>query len=82
MKNSNPFSPTETKVLKILGRRKMTISEIAAAFYDDKTPMDPNNVIGLAIRRINRKCERQGLPWYLNGKGAGRAGKTVWKDHK
>lgn len=76
------FSPTETKVLKILGRKKMTITEIAEAFYEDMIPMDPNNVIGLAIRRINRKCERAGLPWRLNGVGGGRAGKTVWKEQK
>lgn len=78
------FSLNEQKVLLILGRRKMTIAAITEKFYDgEDRPM--NDIIHVAslIRRINKKCEFYKKTWYLEGKGAGRAGRTVWRQaHK
>lgn len=75
------FSPTENKVLKILGSKKMTIKKIAEEFYKGvKKPINPNNVISGAVIHINRKCEYHNLEWFVNGAGLGRAGKTVWRD--
>lgn len=76
------FSPTENKVLKILGRRKLTITEIREKFYEDEKeePLNPNNVISSVVNRINKKVEYHNLDWFINGVGLGRGGKTVWKD--
>lgn len=72
----------ENEILKIVGRKKRTISEITLEFYEpSKTdhPIDPNNVVTAAIRRINKKCELYELSWGLMGKGGGRHGRTVWR---
>ncbi len=75
------FSPMEQKVLEILGKKKMLIIEITQEFYDHKKhPIGANNGIGNAVRKINAKCKFHHLPWFLNGMGSGRAGRTVWKD--
>jgi DNA-binding response OmpR family regulator len=73
------FSPTEMKILKILGRRKMKIGEIAEKLYGKKK-LNTNTIVTQLVRRINNKCEYHKLSWFINGKGAGRGGKTVWKD--
>lgn len=77
------FSPSEAKVLKILGRRKMSIKDITAKFYEDlkNEPFNANNFVGLLVRRINSKCEYYDTDWRLKDDGkTGRAGKTVWKE--
>lgn len=77
------FSPMETKIVKILGRSKMTIAEVSDKYFRRrKTALEERNRIGGAIRRINRKCKVHKLPWNFNGMGAGRAGKTVWRDKR
>lgn len=77
------FSPMETKILRVLGRRKMMIGEITKKMYDHKKgPIGANNGVGTAIRRINIKCDYHKLPWFLNGSGVGRGGKEVWKDKR
>lgn len=75
------FSPTEEKVLKLLGRRKMTIGLLTKKMrVDQDNWLIDNNRIAGAVRRINRKCEHYKLNWFLNGHGLGRQGKTVWRD--
>lgn len=77
------FSERESKILEVLGRRKMTISEITEQFYENATaPLGANNNIASAVRRINAKCEYYKLPWFLAGDGAGRGGKTIWKENR
>lgn len=79
--NTQVFSPTETKVLKILGKKKATITELADTYFEKgKKPYDPNGVISSAVLRINRKCKYHNLDWFLNGEGLGRGGRTVWKE--
>lgn len=77
------FSPTEERILKILGQKKMSINEIASKFLEGREVFlsDQNGVAG-AVRRINEKCEKHKLPWFLNGMGSGRGGKVVWKDKR
>lgn len=76
------FSRSEQKVLEILGRRKMTIAEITDKFYDGEVrPLNDIIYVASVIRRINRKCNYYGKTWTLTGEGAGRAGRTVWRQH-
>ena len=83
MTNTDIFSDYESKVLKVVAKRKkMTVTEIAERIFGDKANIDHNNRIAGVIRRINRKCENYKLPWFLNGAGRGRGGKTVWKDKR
>ncbi len=76
----NVFSDTEQKVLKILGRRKMTIAQLAEKIKPDL--VDPNNYLAGVVRRITRKCEHYHMTWTLKGKGAGRHGRTIWRETK
>jgi hypothetical protein len=73
------FSPDETKVLKILRNRKMTIAALADFFYDGKHTLIERNYLGGVVRRINLKCEVNRLPWTLKGEGGGRKGRVIWK---
>lgn len=84
---SDIFSVSEKDVLEILGKKTMTITEIADKFYTRNSlgadePIDANNRVAGIVRRINDKCEYHKLPWFLNSMGLGRAGKTVWKDKR
>lgn len=76
------FSKRERDILEILGRRKMTIREITEALFNERLPLDANNSVAMSIRRINSKCEFYDLPWRLESKGGGRAGKTIWRESK
>jgi len=76
------FSQSESEILEILGRRKMKIREIAEQLYDFEESPEAGNVVAGMIRRINVKCKHHRLPWYLNGEGTGRGGRTVWRDKR
>lgn len=76
------FSPREKKVLSILGKRKMTISQVTERMFSEVRKEDANNGVAHAVRRINIKCKYHKLPWFLNSSGIGRGGKTIWKDER
>jgi len=78
------FSPSEKTILKILGKKKMSILEITEnIFKDEKTrPINASIVVAGMIIRINKKCNYHSFDWFLNGIGQGRGGKTVWRDKK
>lgn len=80
--NEKLFSPTEKRVLQLLNRRSIpiTIADLTEKFYDGDVPMEANNGIAAAVRRINVKCEHHKLDWHIAGHGMGRAGKLVWKE--
>lgn len=81
MKHEELFSETEFKVLKIIGRKHMTVKEVTRRFYSKKKrPLNGRNLIAGTIVRINRKSKYHKLPWFLNGAGSGRGGRTVWLD--
>lgn len=74
------FSPSEHRVLHIIGRRKMKIEEVAERYFgEDYTDTDDQNYIAGVVRRIARKCDRHKAKWTLLGEGAGRSGRKVWK---
>jgi hypothetical protein len=69
----------ENKVLKILGDKKLTISQLAKVYYrGSKGPVNPNNTVSGIVLRINRKVEYHNLSWFIKSAGLGRHGKTVW----
>ena len=77
------FSESEESILKIIGRRKMTIAEITEEYFAYVEPrLDDNNYVGSVIRRIKKKCDFHKLPWTLVGKGGGRGGRTVWRSKR
>jgi hypothetical protein len=74
------FSEHEKMVLKILGRRKMTVQEISDTFYHSRqVPLADRNYVAGILRRIEAKCEKEDLDWTLLSEGTGRGGKTVWR---
>lgn len=75
------FSHREQQILRILGRRKMTVIQITNEFYGLTYPFERNNYIGAAIRRISRKCEHNKLPWTISGKRTFK-GRTVWREKR
>lgn len=63
----NTFSERELKIIKIIGRRKLTLAQITMElFQKDKTkPFDSVQVVGNSIRRIIKKCHYHKLDWTL-----------------
>ncbi len=76
------FSETEARILKILGNKVMTIKELTKKLHDEDPPHNANNQVAAAIRSIIYKCYAERAPFILEGKGYGRAGRTVWKKKK
>jgi hypothetical protein len=74
------FSAHEEQVLKIIGRKKITVAEITESFKSEQPHLDTQNYVASVIRRINRKCVHHKLDWTLVGKGTGRGGRTVWRE--
>ncbi len=75
------FSPHEKDILKIIGRKKLTIGQVTSEFFKEET-FEGNNYVAAIIRRIVRKCEHHQLTWTLKGQGAGRSGRTVWREKR
>ena len=77
------FSEHEKMILKILGRRKMTVKELSEEFYSSRqVELASRNYVNMIIRRIAAKCEIHQVNWTIKGKGGGRHGKTVWRGLK
>ncbi len=78
------LSSTEKEILKILGKKKMTIAEITEKYFNDPrtvAPMLPSNYIGGVIRRLSIKADYYHLPWKLVGQRDVR-GKCVWREDR
>lgn len=76
------FSDNEEKVLKILGNKKMSITEITHEFFDGDVPFEGSNRVAGVVRRIESKVNGSDLSWTLEGEGTGRKGKVIWKKEK
>ena len=64
----NRFSSREKAIIKVIGRRQLTIAEISEEVYKDDQftkPLDPEITISNYIRRIIKKCEYYELNWTL-----------------
>lgn len=69
------FSPNEKKLLSLIGRRKVLITQLAKEFYGRRRVKYKRNGISQLIARINNKSKRRAI----TGKGVGCHGKTVWR---
>ena len=74
------FSESELRILDILGSKQMTIIEISDTIHGADKPMNADVVVASTVRRIIKKCRLFKTTWTLTGKGAGRAGRTIWKE--
>jgi hypothetical protein len=58
------FSSREKEIIKIIGRRKITISKIREELFKGKNkPLDANINVGNSVIRIIKKCEHYDLSW-------------------
>jgi hypothetical protein len=74
------FSDSEEKIIKLIGRNKISIAELTTMFFEGDEVFEANNKVAGIVRRINRKCEDAGLKWKIEGEGTGRKGRVVWKE--
>lgn len=76
------FSPVQTRILEVLGNKRMKLTELAEEVYmkSESKPMSPRTAVRSAIQFINWKCEMQDLKWRIETDGAmGRNGCIVRK---
>lgn len=60
------FSEREEKVIKIIGRKNLTIGEIAEQLFDEEDrPFEPRISVSNCVRRIVEKCKHHKLNWTL-----------------
>lgn len=61
------FSDREQKIIKIIGRKKVTLNEIAVElFKEGNEPFESDIAVGNSVRRIIKKCTHHNLEWNLN----------------
>lgn len=61
------FSEREDEIIKIIGRKGMTIEQIAKELFEGKVKrFDYTISVGNSIRRIIKKCDYHNLDWTLN----------------
>lgn len=63
MKN---FSDREEKIIKIIGRKKMTLTEISSELFRDEKVFDGNIKVASTVNRIIKKCSYHELNWKLS----------------
>lgn len=60
------FSPREREIIKILGKKKLTLLQIAGdLFKKESKPLEPAITVNNSVRRINKKCEYHQFLWKL-----------------
>lgn len=60
------FSEREKEVIKIIGRKKMTLGSIATElFKGERMPFDSSISVANSVRRIIGKCYYNELHWTL-----------------
>lgn len=61
------FSQRELDIIKIIGRRKVRVKDIAGQYFAGRedVPFDMEISIANSIRRIIEKCEHYSLSWTL-----------------
>jgi len=62
----NVFSEREQKIIKIIGRKKITLAEISTdLFKNGEEPFESAIVVANSVRRIIKKCSHHALDWTL-----------------
>lgn len=71
--NDPVFSQREEDIIKILGRRKMSLQLIAEELFHESSdkPFDAEISVGNSVRRIRAKCYHHKLSWVLAKKRVG-----------
>lgn len=60
------FSEREEQIIKIIGKKALTLQNIASKLYGGPyIPMDAVITVGNSVRRIIKKCEHNKLKWTL-----------------
>lgn len=60
------FSEREKQIIKIIGRRKLTLSQIASElFIGSKIPLNWTICVGNSVSKIIKKCEYHETAWVL-----------------
>lgn len=74
------FSKREEEILKIIGRKKITIKVICEELFvhthPSERPFDAEISVGNSVRRIIEKCDYNRLNWTLS-KGKMKGGKLL-----
>lgn len=62
----NVFSDREQKVIEIIGRKRLTYTEIGVELYKNQCrPLDCTITVGNCVSRIIKKCNYYKLDWTL-----------------
>ena len=77
------FSSMENRIITIIGKKRMTISQITKKYLEkfETKSLKPNQVVASAIKTINIKCEYHDMPWFINGTGVYRDWKQIGRAH-
>lgn len=60
------FSEREEKIIKIIGKNRITIEDLTKKLFKDEVAIfDAEITVGNSIRRIIKKCEHHKLDWTL-----------------
>ena len=59
------FSDREEKIIKIIGKKEMTLGDIAQKLFADEMPMDANIKVNNSVNRITTKCTWYKQSWTL-----------------
>ena len=61
------FSDRETQIIKIIGRKKVSLEDISSKLFQAKSkPFDGNISVANSVRRIIKKCQYHNLQWTLD----------------
>lgn len=59
------FSDRENEILKIIGRRAVTLNYISVRLFLKAPILDPKIAVANSVTRIIRKCKHHKLKWTL-----------------
>ena len=60
------LSDRENRIIKIIGRKKITLNEISTElFKDDGKVLDSTVRVANSVNRIIKKCSHYEVPWTL-----------------
>ena len=60
------FSERESAIIKIIGKKSVTVEDISNQLFKLGAPLDSGVLITNSIRRIIKKCQHHELEWTLS----------------